>query len=219
MRKTILLCLLSIGLGVMAQPELGHCDQEVEELAQTQIPRALKNWKTGNYREAERYLKKAVSLDPDYADALYLLGDLMVKTLKLAEAEALWAKLLEVCPNYKPVVAYYLGSIYLENGKYPESVKLFTDFLANPERDRGYDREVEAALEEARLKQKLLGSPIDFEPKAVKRISSPEDEYLATISPDQQTMFFTRRSKKVNRRDGPAAKVRLVEEFSAAQRQ
>ncbi len=219
MKKIIVVCSLLFGLSVTAQPELGQCDQEVEELAQTQIPRALKNWKTGNYREAERYLKKAISLAPDYADALYLLGDLKVKTLKLGEAEALWAKLLQVCPNYKPLVAYYLGSIYLENGKYTESIKLFNDFLENPEHDRGYDREVKTALEEAKTKEKLFDNPIEFEPKPVKRISTQEDEYLATISPDQQTMFFTRRSKKINRRDGPAARVRLVEEFSAAERQ
>ena len=70
MRKLILAGFLCFSLGVAAQPELGNCDQEVEELAETQIPRALKNWKTGNYREAERYLSKAISLDPDHADAL-----------------------------------------------------------------------------------------------------------------------------------------------------
>ena len=219
MRKLILAGFLCFSLGVAAQPELGNCDQEVEELAETQIPRALKNWKTGNYREAERYLSKAISLDPDHADALYLLGDLKVKTLKLGEAEALWSKLLQVCPDYKSVVYYHLGSIYLENGKYKESIDLLTHFLNDPQRDRGYDREVQAALDEARIKEKLLGNPIVFEPKPVKRISSQEDEYLATISPDQETMYFTRRSKKVNRRDGPAARMRLVEEFSAAQRQ
>jgi outer membrane protein OmpA-like peptidoglycan-associated protein len=204
---------------VQAQPELGECEQEeLDELAQKQIPRALKNWKAKNYREAERYLKKAIELEPEYADALFLLGDLYVRKSKLPRAVGLWSKLLEVCPNYKPELAYYLGAIQLEEGRRNEAIALFNTFLANPERDRGFDKEVKAALEEAKLKEKLLGNPIDFNPKALKGLSTLEDEYLATISPDQQTLYFTRRSKKVNRRDGPAARTRVVEEFSFSKR-
>ena len=45
-----------------------------------------------------------------------------------------------------------------------------------------------------------------------------EDEYLAIISPDAEMCFFTRRSKKVDKYSGPAAKTRIVEEFSLAKR-
>ena len=81
-----------------------------------------------------------------------------------------------------------------------------------------FDTEVKTALKEAILKEELLGNPVEFNPVPVKRLSGVEDEYLATISPDQETMYFTRRVKKVNRRDGPAAQVRLVEEFTKAER-
>lgn len=201
-----------------AQPELGECDQEVEEIAKGQMPKALKHWRAKNYREAERYLGKAVDMDPEYADALYLLGDLYVKKMQLEKATLLWTKLLEVCPDYKPEVKYFLGSILLENGERKEAIALFESFLADPAHDRMLDTEVEKALKEAKLKDQLLGNPIEFNPIAVKKLSGQADEYLATISPDQETMYFTRRVKKVNRRDGPAAKVRLVEEFSEASR-
>jgi outer membrane protein OmpA-like peptidoglycan-associated protein len=106
----------------------------------------------------------------------------------------------------------------MEGGKLEKALPLFEAYLKNPERDFGLDKEVKATLKEARLKKNLMANPIDFSPKVVQRISTPEDEYLATISPDQETMFFTRRSRKVNRKDGPAAKARMVEEFSMAQR-
>lgn len=210
--------LLCSTLLMTAQPELGECSQETEEVVKDQIPRALKNWRSKNYREAERYLRKAVMLDPEYADALYLLGDLYVRMQQMEKTEPLWSKLLEVCPDYKPEVKYFLGAILLENGKRKKAIALFEDFLDDPGRDYGYDIEVTAALKEARLKEKLLDNPLTFEPKPVRSISGTEDEYLATISPDQETMYFTRRSKKVNRRDGPAATVRMVEEFSKAER-
>lgn len=207
-----------ISYSTYAQPELGECDQEVEEVAKEQLPKALKHWKSKNFREAERYLKKAVSMDPEYADALYLLGDMYIKMRQIEKAEALWLKLMEVCPNYKAEVKYFLGVILLENGKREQAITLLESFLKDPERDYGYDQEVKAALKEAKLKEELLGHPVPFNPQVVQRISTEEDEYLASISPDQQKMFFTRRAKKVNRMDGPAAKIRMVEEFCMAQR-
>ncbi len=203
---------------IRAQPELGSCDQEVEELAKEQIPKALKHWRAKNYREAERYLRKAVMIDETYADGLFLLGDLYVKMMRLPQAEALWTRLLKECPNYNSEVKYYLGSILLENEKYERAIHLFEDFLDDRDRDYGYDREVKDALAEARLKQELYAKPIDFKPRSVRKVSTISDEYLVSISPDQQSFYFTRRSKKVNRRDGPAASTRLVEEFSMAER-
>ncbi len=219
MKKFFLGLFLMGGVALSAQPELGYCEQDVEEVAKDQLPRALSNWKKQNYREAERYLKRAVSLDENYADALYLLGDLYVRKLQMYRTIPLWKKLLEVCPSYKPEVRYFLGSILLEEKKFDQSIRLFEEFLADPERDMGYDIEVKAALSEARMKKNLLENPIVFNPEPVRQISTTEDEYLASISPDQQLMFFTRRTKKINRKDGPAAKVRLVEEFSLARRQ
>lgn len=214
----MLLALSVMALSAIAQPELGECDQEVEQVVKDQIPKAISNWKRGNYREAERYLRKAIMLDDSYADALYLLGDLYVKKGDLHRAEALWTKLLDVCPDYKPEVNYFLGSILLSYDKFDKAIELFEAFLTHPDRDLGYEPEVKEALKEAKTKKSLISNAVDFDPKPVQRISSPKDEYLASISPDQQTMYFTRREEKINRKDGPAAKVRMVEEFSHAER-
>lgn len=211
-----LIAFLLFGVKSIAQPELGdgECEHVASEEAQKQLPKALKNWKIKNYREAERYLKKAVNLDNEYADALYLLGDLYVKKSQLKKATAVWAKLVDVCPNYKPEVAFYLGVILLEFEKRKEAIELFNAFLANPERDRGFDKETKKALEEAIALEEIMSNPVTFEPKAMMGLSTIQDEYLACISPDQQTIFFTRKSKKVNKRDGPGAQTRIVEEFS-----
>lgn len=218
--KKLLVFTISIfvSYSAYAQPELGECDQEVDELAKEQLPKALKHWRAKNYREAERYLKKAVSMDDQYADAMYLLGDLYLRQRKVEMAEPLWMKVLEVCPDYNAELKYFLGVMYLENGKRDKAIELFESFLKDPNRDYGYDREVKAVLKETRLMDELLGNPVPFSPQVVQRLSTMEDEYLASISPDQQKMFFTRKTKKVNRMDGPAAKVRMVEEFCMAER-
>lgn len=217
--NVVLVLLLFFSSSLLAQPELGECEQEVDEVVSTQIPRALKAWKAKNYREVERYLEKCLRLDATYAPALYLLGEVNLRKGEIKKAKFLWEKLLEECPNYKPEIPYLLGIIYLESGEYEKSITYIEKFLANPERDFGFDKEAKTALKDAKLNRDLMSKPIDFNPRPVQRISTQADEYLATISPDQRTMFFTRRSRKVNRKDGPAAKARLVEEFCKAQLQ
>lgn len=216
-RYSLMIWVLAIG-SLSAQPELGYCDQEVDEMAAKQLPRATSNWKQRNYREAERYLKRAIDLDPEYADALFLLGDLYVRKQQMERTIPLWKKLIEVCPDYLPRINYFLGSILLEEEKFDQAIQYLEGFLANPSRDANYDPEVEEALREARLKKELYANSFSFDPRPVRKISTQADEYLASISPDQELMFFTRRTKKVNRMDGPAARTRLVEEFSLARR-
>jgi outer membrane protein OmpA-like peptidoglycan-associated protein/tetratricopeptide (TPR) repeat protein len=210
---------LLLSTSLLAQPELGECEQEVDEVISNQIPRALKAWKVKNYREVERYLEKSLRLDPTYAPALYLLGELNLRKGEIRKAKFLWEKLLKECPHYKPEIPYLLGVIYLESGEYEMAISFIEQFLANSERDFGFDKEAKTALKDAKLNLKLMANPKAFQPSPVQRISTSADEYLASISPDQKTMFFTRRSRKVNRKDGPAASARLVEEFCKAVKQ
>jgi outer membrane protein OmpA-like peptidoglycan-associated protein/tetratricopeptide (TPR) repeat protein len=223
-KRRFKLSLLFLGLIVLISwqplhaqaPELGECDQEVEEIASNQLPKAIRSWNQKNYREAERYLEKALRYDAHYADALYLLGELKLRQREIVKTQFLWSLLVEECPNYKPEIPYFLGVMYLEDNKLNKAIPLIEQFLANPERDFGYDKEAKAALEEAKLKKSLLENTVAFDPKPVQRISTTADEYLATISPDQRTIYFTRRSRKVNRKAGPATTARLVEEFCAS---
>lgn len=219
-KSVLLLIALVFSAIIHAQvPELGECDQDLEELVEKQLPKATRAWRAKNYREVERYLEKALRMNSEYSHALYLLGELNMRKGELRKAQFLWEKLLEVCPNYKPEMPFYLGVMYVEANRMDEGIPLLEQFLANPERDFGFDREAKAALKDAKTKQQLFANKFPFDPRPVKRLSSPADEYLATISPDQNTLFFTRRSRKVNRKDGPAAKARMVEEFSVSRRQ
>jgi len=217
--RIFLILLLSAGPAGLAQPELGACDQELDEVAARQVPRAEEAWASGNMREAERYLKQGLSLAKDNADALYLLGHIEFRKGNWQYAEGLWRHLQEVCPDYKPMLYYLLGLIEASKGDDQKAIALYRRFLASPMRDRGLEKEVQSALAEAETRARLTADPLPFDPEVIPNVSTSDDEYLATISPDQQTLYFTRKSKKVDRKSGPAVKVRMVEEFTAAQRQ
>lgn len=206
-------------LCLLGQPELGKCDQEIDEVTARQIERAQQAWRSKDFRRAERYLEKAVRLNDQYAHALYLLGELKMRQTRLRQARALWKRLLDNCPEYKPDVYYFFGVMEHEDGNYLRAIELIEKFLNSPERSFGFDQEAKLTLEEARLRRDLKANPVPYDPKPLPRLSTPADEYLASISPDQQSMYFTRREEKVYRKDGPASKVRMVEEFSKASRQ
>lgn len=218
----LLLCLGYIWpTAAYAQPALGQCasgEQEVREGVAGFIEKAQSYWQRGNLRVAERYLNQAVGMNDTFAHALYLLGEIQFRKANMRKAEFLWKRLLEVCPEYKPQVNFFVGVMEMENGNYDRSIELIEKFLESPEREFGLDADARRTLEEARLRKRMKANPVPYDPQPVEKVNTESDEYLASISPDQQLLFFTRRGVKTLRRDGPAARVRYVEEFSRAER-
>ena len=219
MRNGILALLLAFGAVLHAQPELGECDKQANELAQKNVNKALGFWKAKNKQQARYYLERAISADENCADALYLLGELFFISGNLQGAEANWVKTQAICPNYKAELDFYLGIIMLEAGKNKQAEERLERYLKNPERDRSFDREARNALESATIVARLMDNPVPFQPHPLRRICTTADEYLGCISPDGDLAFFTRRSKKVNKYEGVGGTSRLVEEFSLSTRQ
>jgi len=220
MKKQIFsLIMVILSMPVFSQIELGDCDQPRNDKVQKQIDKALVsiNKKTANdYRMARIYLNNALDVEPNNAHALYLMGELAIKEKNILKAEAYFTKVINACPNYLAEVQFYLGVIYLENGKKEKSAEMLELFLNNPERDRGFDKEANSLLKEMRVNKDLMANPVPFDPKPVNDVCTKDDEYLAIISPDQELCFFTRRSKKVDKYAGPSGSKRVVEEFSLA---
>lgn len=209
---------LLASIQLFAQVELGECDQEKNEKAEAQIQKALKALNQKNLKMASIYVGNAMKFQEDNVHALYLTGEIAIREGNLYQTEAAWAKTLEVCPNYKGDLYYFLGIIYMENGKKAKAEELLEKFLTMGDRERGYDKDAKAALKEIRLKDNLFSNPVPFDPHPVKQVSTPADEYLAIISPDEELCFFTRRQKKKDKYAGPTGTMRMVEEFTLAQK-
>src|SRR5262249_23474210 len=78
----------------------------------------------GRLAEAEAALRKAIDLQPDYAQAHYNLGLALRNQGKLAEAEAAFRKAIELQPDFAE--AYVgLGLALKNQGKLAEAVKAY----------------------------------------------------------------------------------------------
>lgn len=216
----ILLCFTLLGVAeLVAQTgpvALGNYCGDSHRSPDREIQKGLRALNAKDYPNAQVYIGAALRQNEGDQHALYLRGELGMRTNRFELAEASWKRLVQRCPSYKPDLLYYVGSLCLAAGRGEEAETYLEKWLLRDDREYAYDKEVEGMLEEIRLKETFLASPIPFDPKPARSINTRYDEYLAALTPDGSEIYFTRRSKKRNKYDGPAAPARSVEEFSMA---
>ena len=221
MRYTLSLIVLLFGLILQAQPGkviLGTYCGDDHYSPTREIEKAKRAINTGDYPNAQVYLRAAFRQNENDQHALYLLGELSIRTGKLQVAEASWKSLVKRCPGYKPELLFMVGTLAIEAGRPEEAKQYLEKWLARDDREYAYDVEAQEMLDEINIKQTLLSNPVPYAPKPARRVNTRWDEYLAALTPDGSALYFTRRSQKRNKFDGPAGSTRQVEEFCMAQR-
>ena len=219
MRHTLSLLLLFLGIALQAQPgkvTLGVYCGDDHNSPTRQIEKGLRALNIGDYPNAQVYIGAALRQNESDQHALYLRGELSIRTGKFQIAEASWKRLVQRCPSYKPELLFMIGTLAIEGGR-PEEAKRYLElWLKREDREYAYDKEAEAMLAEINIKQTFFNSPVPYDPKPARNVNTRWDEYLAALTPDGSALYFTRRSQKRNKYDGPAGTLRQVEEFSMA---
>jgi outer membrane protein OmpA-like peptidoglycan-associated protein len=218
--KSISLIVFSLWIFMAhAQIELGACDDMLfDPKVEEQTNKALVAFTQKNLQMAKIYINNIFKIQEDHPHGLYLQGELLLRQGQVHKAVASWEKLFDICPEYRADLYFFAGVIYVETDREEAGKAFLRKFLTLPERDRGFDKEAKAILKEGEVLSELLSNPVSFNPQPVMDISTEEDEYLAIISPDNQFCFFTRKTKIINKYDGPGAGERIVELFCQAER-
>lgn len=170
-----------------------------------------------NKNEARALLKEALETDPDFGRAYYVMADLLIRGQKAAEAEPYLKKAAELCPDLDPMVFYRLGSISFGDKRYEEAREYLQRFTQS-----GTQKEKE--LDEARemLKSSLFyiegrAHPVPFNPHTLTDVSTEADEYLPIITPDNQTIYFTRRTSEFVVEGALGRQQKDIERFSSGE--
>lgn len=87
---------------------------------------------TPNYEQADQRLAKALTLAPDYADALMMQGRLRYLQGKDAEAAALYERVRAIEPEH-PRMDFYLGDLAFAQVEYAKAVRHYQTALSKPE--------------------------------------------------------------------------------------
>lgn len=180
-----------------------------------------------------KYLMEALELDPDHAGANWEMAYMRIrenmrKNMPFDKAQPKLEAAIAVCPSVHASAYFFLAEIHYKNNEFKEAAERYHEFIKfDYEGDEKYERKHNDYFERARDMVKKaefyyesFKDPKPFNPRKVTPLSTNDnDEYLPLVSPDNELMFFTRRTKKPhNPRGGyvQSATVDYIERFSVA---
>lgn len=214
-------------LSVKGQPKY-PCEIEFSKKAEKLYKQARTAQNKGENDKATSFYKQCIEEQEDWAAPYFHLGMQAVRRLELPiekkdnlfqTAINYFEKAVEHCPQYNIVAYLHLGKLYYSIGQYGKAIQHLELFLEDPDKIKNPNQQEEAEwfLEYSIVYEKLYGNPVPFDPVPVKGMSTEEDEYLGTISPDDDYMFYTRR-KIVVKQEYQTKQTEIKEIFTVSSR-
>lgn len=148
--------------------------------------------------ERVKQLSEVLKEYPDFHEALFSQGMALVQMQKFDAAAAKFLRVYELCPNYSPNTWYFIGANYYDHEKYTEAIP-FLEKVVNYDgelnlKDEYYNNAKEL-LKASKGIVALLSNRVPYDPKAVANVCTNLDEYFATLSPDNDMLYFIRKVK------------------------
>ena len=150
-------------------------------------------------------LKATQEIDAACSECLFQLGISAYKRAKegglsLDASMKYFEQLVAKCPGYHADLHYYLGTIYYSNSEWKYAILHFDAFLRFPGEDQSkFSKDQEKKYKDVEEVMPELEFAADFyriaapgPAKLVPGVSTPNDEYLPNLSPDNELIFFTR---------------------------
>ena len=215
-RLLLFLFLLFCALPSFAQEEENPCEQTMDKNSEKLFKKARDLQKSGKKEEALEIYDDILSEHPEYLDVNYYYAisyylpieanRYQAKTKDKTDykkAMAAFNRMYNVCPYYKPHCNLYAARLAYFNEDFTEAIKFAGVIVDNPElfsapKDTAKLGEAQLLIRKARFYDNILNHPVPFEPKPVSGISTSDDEYLGTLSPDGEHFYFTRRKDVVD---------------------
>ncbi|MEI6174785.1 MAG: OmpA family protein [Bacteroidota bacterium] len=200
LKRLMMVCFLIILLpGLKAQLASDSCKIKLEKKTEKTYQEGIDYLKRGNYNLAGQQMRKVISEESGCVDAYFVLGLVNFKKAdnNFREAEKNLRKVIELCPTYDVYAYYYLGEIYYGEENYALALKNLDEFLKDVDKikkDEDYNRAV-SLQKYSKFYLEMTGHPVPFTPQVVEGISTPQNEYLPILSPDNQMALFTREIK------------------------
>lgn len=215
----LVILFIALSVNVFSQDD---CPKTESKQAKKIYEKAMDKISKGEFQEGTTLLQEAVAEDPDYIEAWWILAEINMKytnrTRKTAIAQEAYEEVTKICPAFKNYYAYfYLGQIYFaaENwAKAHENFKAFLDADAENVKEVHYN-EATKYCDLSKFYNEIYSNKVQFDPKILADVSTASDEYLPIITPDNQYVYFTRRSAE-RQLSGYSREENRVERFSVS---
>lgn len=216
----IFLSSLKLISNTSCEPPLGRRATSLYNTALNFIEQAREpNSKTPDFffNQALTQLLELQKINPEFAGTYFYLGIIygLRKESNLRLAKRNFEKSIELCPDFNKDIFYYLGKIEFGFDNYKLAVEYFEKYLSFSQEltNDEYIADAKTLLKTNKILRDLFANPVEFDPIAVKGISSPWNEYLVIISPDNELAFYTRQQELTRRAQSFASEVNYEEKF------
>jgi len=178
------------------QEEESTCPELANKKAKKIYDEALDNFKDRKFPDATKLFKEVLEYEPQCGQCYFFMGLINYKRVdyNLKAAQTYFEKSVELCPDFDVYVYYYLGQIYFGAEKWDLAEKALASFVKDPEKieSDADQNEANVMLRWASFYNNVYNNPVPFNPKYIKGVSSASDEYIPSISPDGEYMFYAR---------------------------
>lgn len=159
----------------------------------TLLDEGIQQWKLDEYEKSEALIRKAIKIDPDYAEAHEMLGKVLYDQKKIEDAEAAYLKALELDPM-RILSRLELAQIYFDAKDFDACIETLKPVKQLQEQNKQIMAEADQLFANALFAKKAFQNPVSFDPINLgEAINTEQEEYFPGLTVDEQTLFFTRR--------------------------
>lgn len=144
-----------------------------------------------NFAKAKTILDKAILKDSTYHNIYFLLGDIYNLSLKSCEAAEAYNHALRLTPKPRALDYISVAGEEMKCGKYEEAYNHYQTFLAMGGHSTLIE-EVNKNIITCKFGMEAVKHPVNMNPINMgSAINSEHDEYLATLTADEQEIIYT----------------------------
>ena len=149
-----------------------------------------------NFKGSEKILDRILASNVNFAEGYFLLGDIKMETGNPEEASEAYKMVVSSDSTSYPVVHKLIASAEFAMRDYAEAGQFYEKYLRLSVPGQEETESIEKRLEICRFRLELMNNPVVFEPVNLgPEVNTPDDEYVNTLTADEQQIFFTRRSR------------------------
>lgn len=149
------------------------------------------------YNTAIRDLEEAIRIDPNFVEAHFRLADVLKISKEFRKSLSEYQTVKSLNPNISKHLDYEMGEAYFMLHVYDTALMYFENYSKVLDLSENRQKELNKYLKNTRFSVEAVKKPVIYKPENLGiNINTPNQEYLPTITADDSTLIFTRRSNQ-----------------------
>ncbi len=149
------------------------------------------------YNTAIRDLEEALRFDPNFIEAHYRLGDVYKKLSEYRKSLVQYQYVELINPTISKHLGFEIAECYFNLHVYDSALTYFENYIQTPDLSENRRKVLDKYLINTRFSVEAIKVKIPYEPKNLGAgINTANQEYLPTVTADDSTIIFTRRTNQ-----------------------